>query len=149
VKDIYIYGNHSPTMFPAFGQATIGGKPATDVITDREWLEGDFCSTVGKRGAAIIAARGSSSAASAASALVDHVRDLMTPGAIHSVAVKSNGAYGFHPDVWAGMPVKTTEPGSYEVIEGNEMDEFAQSKIKATNDELVSEREMVSDMLGS
>jgi malate dehydrogenase len=149
VKDIYIYGNHSPTMFPAFGKATIGGKPATDVITDREWLEGDFCSTVGKRGAAIIAARGSSSAASAASALVDHVRDLMTPGAIHSVAVKSNGAYGFHPDVWAGMPVKTTEPGSYEVIEGNEMDEFAQSKIKATNDELVSEREMVSDMLGS
>lgn len=149
VKDIFIYGNHSPTMFPAFAHATIGGKPVTEVISDRQWLEGDFCETVGKRGAAIIAARGASSAASAANALVDHVRDLMTPGAIHSVAVKSNGAYGFHPDVWAGLPVKTTSPGSYEVIEGYEMDDFAQSKIKVTNDELTSEREMVAEMLGS
>jgi len=71
----------------------------------------------------------------------------MTPGAIHSVAVKSNGAYGFDPEVWAGLPVKTTTPGSYEVIEGKEMDEFAQSKLAATNQELVDEREMVKDML--
>jgi len=149
VKDIFIYGNHSPTMFPAFAHATIQGKPATDVISDREWLEGPFCETVGKRGAAIIAARGSSSAASAANALVDHVHDLMTPGAIHSVGVKSEGRYGFHPEVWAGMPVRTTQPGSYEVVEGYEMDEFAQSKIKATNDELTGEREMVADMIGS
>ncbi|MEM6886343.1 MAG: malate dehydrogenase [Verrucomicrobiota bacterium] len=147
VEDIYIYGNHSPSMFPAFAQATIGGKPAAEVINDDEYLQGDFCSTVGKRGAAIIAARGASSAASAANALVDHVRDLMTPGAIHSVAVKTNGDYGFDPEVWAGLPVKTTTPGSYEVIEGKEMDEFAQSKLAATNQELVDEREMVKDML--
>lgn len=148
VKDIFIYGNHSPTMFPAFAHATIGGKPATEVITDHEWLKGPFCETVGKRGAAIIAARGASSAASAANALVDHVRDLMTPGAIHSVAVKSNGAYGFDPNVWAGMPVRTTAPGAYEVIEGYAMDEFAKSKIAATNKELTDERAMVADMLG-
>ncbi len=148
VEDIFIYGNHSPTMFPSFGHARIGGRPATEVITDRAWLEGAFCETVGKRGAAIIAARGASSAASAANALVDHVHDLMTPGAIHSVAVQSKGAYGFDPEVWAGLPVKTTTPGSYEVITGYEMDAFSQSKIKATNQELVDERELVKEMLG-
>jgi malate dehydrogenase len=147
VKNIFIYGNHSPTMFPAFAHATIGGKPATDVIADSAWLQGPFCETVGKRGAAIIAARGASSAASAANALVDHVRDLVTPGAIHSVAVKSNGHYGFDANVWAGMPVRTTTPGSYEVITGYTMDDFAKSKIAATNKELVEERAAVADML--
>jgi malate dehydrogenase len=147
VKDIFIYGNHSPTMFPAFAHATIGGKPATSVITDSVWLQGPFCETVGKRGAAIIAARGASSAASAANALVDHVRSLVTPGAIHSVAVKSNGAYGFDANVWAGMPVRTTTPGSYEVIQGYAMDDFAKSKIAATNKELVEERAMVAEMI--
>ena len=147
VKDIFIYGNHSPTMFPAFAHASISGKPATTVINDAAWLQGPFCETVGKRGAAIIAARGASSAASAANALVDHVRDLMTPGAIHSVAVKSNGAYGFDPNVWAGMPVRTTTPGSYEVITGYAMDEFAKSKIAATNKELVDERSFVDEMI--
>jgi len=148
VKDIFIYGNHSPTMFPAFAHATIAGKPAAEVIADADWLKGPFCETVGKRGAAIIAARGASSAASAANALVDHVRSLVTPGAIHSVAVKSNGAYGFDPNVWAGMPVRTTTPGSYEVIEGYAMDEFAKSKIAVTNKELTDERAMVAEMLG-
>ncbi|MBP7141197.1 MAG: malate dehydrogenase [Opitutaceae bacterium] len=148
VRDIFIYGNHSPTMFPAFAHATIIGKPAASVINDAAWLQGPFCETVGKRGAAIIAARGASSAASAANALVDHVRSLVTPGAIHSVAVKSNGAYGFDPNVWAGMPVRTTTPGSYEVIQGYSMDDFARSKIAATNKELVEERSMVVDMLG-
>ena len=147
VRDIFIYGNHSPTMFPAFAQANIDGRPATEVITDRAWLEGLFCETVGKRGAAIIAARGLSSAASAANALVDHVRDLMTPGAVHSVAVKSEGRYGFDANVWAGMPVRTTTPGSYEVITGYEMDDFAKSKIAATNKELTDERSFVADML--
>lgn len=147
VKDIFIYGNHSPTMFPAFAHATIGGKPATSVITDSEWLQGPFCETVGKRGAAIIAARGASSAASAANALVDHVRDLMTPGAIHSVAVQSKGEYGFDPEVWAGMPVRTTAPGTYEVIKGYSMDDFAKTKIAATNKELVDERAFVAEML--
>jgi len=147
VKDIFIYGNHSPTMFPAYAHATIGGKFVTRVITDLAWLQGPFCETVGKRGAAIIAARGASSAASAANALVDHVRSLVTPGAIHSVAVKSNGHYGFDANVWAGMPVRTTTAGSYEVITGYAMDDFAKSKLAATNKELVEERAFVAEMI--
>jgi malate dehydrogenase len=147
VKNIFIYGNHSPTMFPAFKHATINGQPAKEVINDIDWLKGPFLETVGKRGAAIIAARGLSSAASAANALVDHVHDLMIPGKIHSVAVKSEGRYGFDPDVWAGMPVKTTTPGSYEVIEGYEMCDFCKEKIALTNKELVEERAAVLDMI--
>ncbi|MEX2044539.1 MAG: malate dehydrogenase [Opitutus sp.] len=147
VKNIFIYGNHSPTMFPAFAHATIGGRPAPEIINDPAWLQGPFCEIVGKRGAAIIAARGASSAASAANALVGHVRDLMTPGAVHSIAVQSNGAYGFDPNVWAGMPVKTTGPGSYEVIKGYAMDDFAKSKLAATNKELVDERSFVAEMI--
>ena len=147
VSDIFIYGNHSPTMFPAFAHAKIGGQPVPSVITDNAWLQGPFCETVGKRGAAIIAARGASSAASAANALVDHVRSLVTPGAIHSVAVKSNGLYGFDANVWAGMPVRTTTPGSYEVITTYAMDDFAKSKIAATNKELAEERAFVADMI--
>ena len=147
VKDIFIYGNHSPTMFPAFAHATISGKSATSVITDTTWLQGPFLETVGKRGAAIIAARGASSAASAANALVDHVHSLVTPGAIHSIAVKSNGAYGFDANVWAGMPVRTTTPGSYEVITSYAMDDFAKAKLAVTNKELVDERAFVADMI--
>jgi malate dehydrogenase len=147
VSDVYIFGNHSPTMFSAFHLAKINGKPLTDKIGHSEWLRGEFQETVGKRGGAIIAARGASSAASAANALVDHVHDLMTPGKVHSVAVKSNGEYGFDPEVWAGMPVKTTSPGSYEVIKGLPMDEFAKGKIAATNKELVEERNTVKDLL--
>jgi malate dehydrogenase len=148
VSDVFILGNHSPTMFPAFHLAKINGKPVPQVIGHHEWLRGEFCETVGKRGAAVIAARGSSSAASAANALVDHVHDLMTPGKIHSVAVKSGGEYGFDPNVWAGMPVKTTSPGSYEIIKGLPMDDFAKQKIANTNKELVDEREAVKGMLG-
>ncbi len=148
VSDLYIYGNHSPTMFADFTHAKIGGKDAAAVIGDQAWLENEYLPTVGKRGAAIIEARGQSSAASAANALVDHVRDLMTPGAIHSVAVASGGRYGFSDGVWAGMPVKTTTPGSYDVIDSYEMSDFAKSKIKITNDELVGERDTVKDMLG-
>jgi malate dehydrogenase len=147
VQNIFIYGNHSPTMFPAFAHATIGGQPATSVITDLAWLQGPFCEIVGKRGAAIIAARGASSAASAANALVDHVRSLVTPGTVHSVAVKANGLYGFDPNVWAGMPVRTTTPASYEVVTTCAMDDFAKSKIAATNKELVDERAFVADMI--
>ncbi|MEY4488186.1 MAG: hypothetical protein RIQ79_694 [Verrucomicrobiota bacterium] len=147
VKDIFIYGNHSPTMFPSFAHATIGGKPAMDVISDHAWLKGPFLETVGKRGAAIIAARGASSAASAANALTDHVRDLMTPGKIHSIAVKSEGHYGFDAKVWAGMPVRTTTPGAYEIITGYEMCDFCKEKIAITNKELVDERAFVADMI--
>ena len=148
VENIFIYGNHSPSMFPAFAHATIQGKPAPAAINDEAWLKGPFCETVGKRGAAIIAARGASSAASAANALVDHVRSLVTPGTLHSIAVKSNGAYGFDPHVWAGLPVKTTTPGSYEPILTYAMDDFAKSKIAATNKELVEERELVKELIG-
>ena len=146
VTDLYIYGNHSPTMFADFTHAKIGGKDAAQVIGDEAWLRNDFLPAVGKRGAAIIEARGLSSAASAANALVDHVRDLVTPGKVHSVAVSSEGRYGFSPGVWAGMPVRTTATG-YEVIETFAMDDFAKSKIALTNDELVGERETIKDLL--
>src|SRR3954468_4760502 len=147
VSDVFIFGNHSPTMFSAFHLAKVNGKPVPQVIGHHEWLRGEFQDTVGKRGAAVIAARGASSAASAANALVDHVRDLVTPGKVHSVAVKSNGDYGFDPNVWAGLPVKTTTPGSYEVIKGLPIDDFAKQKIATTNKELVEEREAVKGML--
>jgi len=146
VSELFIYGNHSPTMFADFTHAKIGGKPAAEVIGDEAWLKNDYLPTVGKRGAAIIEARGQSSAASAANALVDHVRDLVTPGKIHSVAVNSEGRYGFAEGVWAGMPVRSTE-GGYEVITSYEMDDFARSKIAITNEELVGERDTVKDML--
>ena len=148
VSDLFIYGNHSPTMFADFTHAKIGGKSAADVIGDEAWLKSEYLPAVGKRGAAIIEARGQSSAASAANALIDHVRDLVTPGAVHSVAVASQGRYGFADGVWAGMPVKTTAPGAYEVVGGYEMNDFAKSKIALTNDELVGERDTVKDMLG-
>jgi malate dehydrogenase len=146
VSELFIYGNHSPTMFADFTHAKIGGRSASEVIGDQAWLEGEYLPTVGKRGAAIIDARGQSSAASAANALVDHVRGLVTPGTVHSVAVPSHGRYGFSEGVWAGMPVKTTATG-YEVVASYEMDDFAKSKIKITNDELVGERDTVKEML--
>lgn len=150
VDDIIIFGNHSPTMFADFTNATISGKPAAEVIGDDAWLEGDFLPTVGKRGAAIIAARGLSSAASAANAAIDHVRSLHTVSDdIHSIAVRSDGSYGFDEGVWASVPVRTTAPGTYEVVrEGFDHNEFAASKIAATNAELVEERETVKDLLG-
>jgi malate dehydrogenase len=147
ISELFIYGNHSPTMFADYTHAKIGGKDAASVIGDKAWLENEYLPTVGKRGAAIIDARGASSAASAAGALVDHVRDLVTPGAIHSVAIPSGGRYGFADGVWAGMPVKTTADG-YEVITSYDMDDFAKSKIKITNDELLGERDTVKEMLG-
>ena len=147
ISELFIYGNHSPTMFADFTHAKIGGKPAAEVIGDEAWLKNEYLPAVGKRGAAIIEARGQSSAASAANALVDHVRDLTTPGAIHSLAVDSQGRYGFSEGVWAGMPVKTTATG-HEVIDSYEMNDFAKSKIAITNEELVGERDTVKDMLG-
>ncbi len=149
VDDIIIFGNHSPTMFADFTNATISGKPAAEVIGDHAWLEGEFLPTVGKRGAAIIAARGLSSAASAANAAIGHVRSLHTPSDdIHSIVVRSDGSYGFDEGVWASVPVRTTAPGTYEVVkEGFEHGDFAKSKIAATNAELVEERETVKEML--
>ncbi|HZZ70572.1 MAG TPA: malate dehydrogenase [Phenylobacterium sp.] len=146
VTDTFIYGNHSPTMFADFTHAKINGKPAAEVIGDEAWLKNDFLPAVGKRGGAIIEARGVSSAASAANALVDHVRDLTTVGKVHSVGVESQGRYGFADGIWAGMPVRTTATG-HEVIDSYQMDDFAKSKIAITNDELVGERDTVKEML--
>ena len=150
VEDIIIFGNHSPTMFADFTNATISGKPAREVIADDAWLEGEFLPTVGKRGAAIIAARGLSSAASAANAALDHVRSLHTPGdTIHSIAVRSDGGYGFDEGVWASVPVRTTAPGTYEVVrEGFEPRRVREVQDRRDQRELVEERETVSEMLG-
>jgi malate dehydrogenase len=145
ISEIFIYGNHSPTMFADFTHAKIGGRPATEVIGDDAWLQNEFLPTVGKRGAAIIEARGQSSAASAANALIDHVRDLRTPGKLSAVAVPSHGRYGFADGVWAGMPVRATDSG-YDVVTTYAMDDFAKSKIAITNDELVSERDTVKEL---
>jgi malate dehydrogenase len=148
VSDLYIYGNHSPTMFADFTHAKIGGRPAAEVIADEAWLKTEFLPTVGKRGGAIVEARGQSSAASAANALVDYVRDLTTPGTVHAVAVASHGAYGFADGIWAGMPVRSTATG-YEAVTAIDMDEFAKSRIAITNEELVGERDTVKEMLGA
>ncbi len=148
ISDIIIYGNHSPTMYPDFFNAKIGGKPVTEVVTDHAWLKETFIPTVGKRGAAIIEARGVSSAASAANALIDHVRALATPGpTLHSIALVSDGRYGLPPGVWASVPVRTKAYGTYEVVHGMPLSDFAKSKIAATNAELVGERDTVSELL--
>ncbi|MEK7414891.1 MAG: malate dehydrogenase, partial [Planctomycetota bacterium] len=148
IHDLVIYGNHSPTMFPDFYNARINGVPITKIITDEAWLKDTFVPTVGKRGAAIIEARGVSSATSAANALINHVQALNTVGtALHSIAIESDGSYGFTPGVWASVPVRTTAPGEYQVDKSFSHGEWAKGKIKATNDELVGERELVKDML--
>jgi malate dehydrogenase len=148
VSHMAIFGNHSPTMFPDYSNTIISGKSATEVIDDDNWLKNEYIPAVGKRGAAIIKARGLSSAASAANALINHVQSLDTVSdEIHSIVVCSKGQYGFAEGVWAGMPVRTVSPGNYEVVEDFEHDEFAKEALAKTNDELVSEREMVSEYL--
>ena len=148
VSRMVIFGNHSPTMFPDYFNAHISGQKATEIIEDEAWLRVDYISAVGKRGAEIIKARGLSSAASAANALINHVQSLYTVSdELHSIVVCSEGQYGFADGVWAGMPVKTVSPGSYQVIDDFEHNEFAKAALKKTNDELVSEREMVSEYL--
>ena len=131
VANCIIFGNHSPTMFADFTNATIGGSPVTEVITDHAWLREEFLPTVGKRGAAIIEARGLSSAASAANALIDHVKALVTPGdTLHSIAIASEGRYGFADGIWASMPVRTSAYGTYEVDESFAHDEFAEGEAR-------------------
>jgi malate dehydrogenase len=149
VTNLGIWGNHSATQFPDFGNARIGGKPVTDVITDGEWLRGDFLTTVQKRGAAIIDARGSSSAASAASAAVDTVVSLrsQTPkGDWFSVAVPSTGQYGAPEGLQFGFPVTSDGKGGWSVVEGLGHDDFAKDRIKVTTDELLAERNDVKEL---
>ncbi len=152
VTNLAVWGNHSPTMVPDFENARIGGKPLTEVITDRDWLEGEFLKTVQQRGKAIIDARGASSAASAANALVDHVRTWCggTPtaeGDWVSMAVPSDGSYGVPEGIISGFPVTTDGAGTYEIVQGLDLSDFARAKIDASVEELESEKDAVSEML--
>lgn len=152
VKNLAIWGNHSSTQYPDFYHAEIDGKPATEAIEDHDWLKGDFLSTVQKRGAAIIEARGASSAASAANAALDTVVSLRKPtpeGEWHSVAVPSSGEYGTPDDLIIGFPVRTKEDGSWEIVEGIEHNEWADEKFRASVEELQWEKGEVADMLGA
>jgi malate dehydrogenase len=146
VKNIAIWGNHSATQFPDFANATIGGAPAPSVISDTNWLQGDFISTVQKRGAAVIEARGLSSAASAANAAIDTVVSLRTAteaGDSVSVAVASTGEYGAPEGLQFGFPILADGKGGWSVAPGVEHDDFAEDRIRITTDELVSERDEV------
>jgi malate dehydrogenase len=150
VTNLAVWGNHSPTMFPDFTNARIGGRPATEVIPDRAWLEGEFLSTVQQRGKAVIDARGASSAASAANALVDHVAAwrggrATAPGDWVSMAVPSDGSYGIPEGIVSGFPVETDGEGGYRIVEGLELDAFARGRIDASVAELLEERAAVMD----
>lgn len=150
VTNLAIWGNHSSTMYPDFAHAKIGGQPVPEVIPDSAWLETDFIKTVQQRGAAIIAARGLSSAKSAAHAVVDTVRSIVeptAPGDWHSVAICSQGAYGIEEGLITSFPVRSNGT-SLEVVEGIELSEFSRTKINATIAELQEEKAMVADLLG-
>ena len=149
VQNVTIWGNHSATQYPDFYNAKIGGQSAVDVIGDEAWLQNDFISTVQKRGAAVIKARGASSAASAANAALDNVRDIFFPtpqGQTFSSAVCSDGSYGIDEGLIAGFPL-TSDGSNWSIAQGFEHNDFAQEKIAATVAELKSERDTVKDLL--
>ncbi len=150
VSNVTIWGNHSATQYPDAENARINGKPAMDVITDHEWLRGDFLTTVQKRGAAIIQARGKSSALSAANATLDQVRGFLYPtahGNWYSAAVSSDGSYGIDEGLIFSFPLVTAEDGSYSIVQGLSFSDFAQEKVTATLEELRSEKEVVANLL--
>ena len=149
ITNLCIWGNHSSTMYPDFFNTKIQNRPATDVIGHREWLEKDFISTVQKRGAAIIEARGLSSAASAANAVVDTVRRLTTPtpaGDWFSVAVCSDGSYGIEKGLMFSFPIRT-DGKKWDIVQGLPVNEFSRAKITVTENELKEEKALVADML--
>ena len=149
ITNLAIWGNHSSTMYPDFFNTKIQNRPATDVIGHREWLEKDFISIVQKRGAAIIEARGLSSAASAANAVVDTVRRLTTPTAAgdwFSVAVCSDGSYGIEKGLMFSYPIRT-DGKKWEIVQGLPVNEFSRAKITATENELKEEKSLVADLL--
>ncbi|HEX8464528.1 MAG TPA: malate dehydrogenase [Abditibacterium sp.] len=146
-----IWGNHSATQFPDFSNARIQGKPATQVIEDRNYLENDFIPTVQQRGAAVIKARGASSAGSAANAIVDSVVSVTTPTNSddwHSVALCSDGSYGVPAGLICSFPTRC-DGSTVEIVQGVPLDEFAKSKIAASVAELESEKAMTADLLPS
>ncbi len=148
IEKLIVWGNHSPTMYADYRFATIGGASVKDMINDQVWNADTFLPTVGKRGAAIIAARGVSSAASAANAAIDHMRDwaLGTQGKWVTMGVPSDGQYGIPKDVMFGFPV-TTEGGKYTVIDGLAVDAFSQERINLTLAELQGEQDGVKHLL--
>ena len=150
VRDLAIWGNHSSTQFPDAWHASIGGRPAPEVIGDEEWLRGEFISSVQQRGATIIKARGQSSAASAANAVIDTVRNVARPsGETFSSAIPAptDGAYDVPEGLVFGYPLRTSAPGTVEIVQGIEHGDFARSKIVATTDELLEERAAIEDLL--
>jgi malate dehydrogenase len=149
VTNMTIWGNHSATQYPDFYSAQIGGKSAAEVINDDAWLKDEFIPNVQKRGAAIIAARGSSSAASAANGIVDAVRKIVTPtpsGDSISMCICSDGSYGTIPGLITSLPVRS-DGTKIEVVQGIEINEFSRAKIDASVQELEDEREAVKDLI--
>ncbi|MFC9254401.1 malate dehydrogenase [Amycolatopsis thailandensis] len=148
LKKVAIWGNHSATQYPSIAHAEVSGKPATEVLTDQQWLADDFIPTVAKRGAAIIEARGLSSAASAASAAIDHVYTWVngTPeGDWTSAAVVSDGSYGVPEGLISSFPV-TAANGEYKIVQGLEIDDFSRTRIDASVNELAEERDAVKKL---
>jgi len=151
VRNLAIWGNHSATQYPDVYNATIGGEPAARVINDEAWIQGEFLTTVQQRGAEIIKARGASSAASAANAVVDTVRNITQPtGEQFSAAIPAPGdgsGYGVPEGIVFGYPLRATGPGRVSVVQGIEHGEWGETKIQATLNELLEEREAVKDLL--
>ena len=149
VTNVAIWGNHSATQYPDFYNAKIGGKPATDVIVDEAWLKGEFISTVQQRGAAIIKARGASSAGSAASAIVDSVRSVAEPtpaGDWHSVCVCSDGSYGVAKGLISSFPVRS-DGRTLHIVPGVPINDFSRARIDASVNELKDERSLMAELL--
>lgn len=147
IDKVTVWGNHSSTQYPDLTHATVKGAPVTDILADRAWVEGDFIPTVAKRGAAIIDARGASSAASAASAAIDHVHDwvLGTSGSWTSSSIMSDGSYGVPEGIISSFPC-TSENGEWKIVQGLEIDDFSRAKIDASAAELVEEKNTVASM---
>ena len=150
VNNMTIWGNHSATQYPDAENARIDGKPCPSVIDDSEWLQGEFIEIVQQRGAAVIAARGLSSAASAANAALDHVKSVEaeTPaGDWFSAGVVSDGSYGIQEGLIFSFPVTSDGKGNWSIVENIELSDFARAKIELTEKELVEEKSVVSDLL--
>ena len=148
ITKMTIWGNHSATQYPDVFHAEIGGRNAAEVVDDQDWIENDFIPTVAKRGAAIIEARGSSSAASAANAAIDHIRDWMlgTPANDWvSMGVASDGSYGVPEGLIAGFPC-TAKGGDWSIVQGRDLDDFSRQRVDASVAELVEERDIVAGM---
>ena len=149
IRSLVVWGNHSPTMYPDYRFATVGGASVKDAINDETWNRTSFIPTVGKRGAAIIEARGLSSAASAANAAIDHIHDwvLGTNGEWATMGIPSDGSYGIPKDVMYGFPV-TCKDGAYEIVQGLTIDDYSREMMNKTLAELEEERAGVASLLG-